>query len=73
MLSVRIFWKRVEENRAEFTVSDSPDFFSGAPVSFGKASDKGKRWKGVVPTTGPYYIYVVAHPIADYTLRVTIK
>jgi len=72
-LAVQISWRRVEDNWAEFSVSDSPDFFSGAPVAFGTVSDKGKRWKGVVPRTGKYYIYVVAHPTAHYTLRVTIK
>jgi hypothetical protein len=72
-LAVQISWKHVEDNWAEFTVSDSPNFFDGAPVAFGKASDHGGHWSGVIPRSGKYYIYVVAHPIAHYTLRVTIK
>jgi hypothetical protein len=70
-LSVRISWERSAGNRAEFTVSESPDFFEGAPVTFGSASDRGRPWSGKVPGTGDYYIYVVAHPAAHYTLRVT--
>jgi len=70
-LSVRISWRREDDNNAEFTVSDSPDF--GEPVEFGKESHNGKRWRGKVPRTQNYYIYVVAHPSAHYTLRVTVN
>ena len=72
-MTVQISWRRKEDNRAEFTVSESPNFFNGAQVDFGKASDEGKRWSGKVPRTGNYYLYVVAHPTAHYTLRVTVK
>ena len=70
-LSVRISWGRSAGNRAEFTVSQSPNFFEGAPVAFGSASDRGSHWSGKVPGAGDYYIYVVAHPATHYTLRVT--
>jgi hypothetical protein len=72
-LSVQISWKREGENQAEFSVRQSPNFYEGEEVAFGKATNKGARWTGLVPTTGDYYIYVVAHPAAHYTLRVTVK
>ena len=76
-LTVQISWKHehdeeLGDNRAQFDVSDLPDFAS-ADLGFGKESDNGKRWRGRVPKTGDYYIYVIAHPTAYYTLRVTIK
>lgn len=72
-MTVQISWLRVDDNRAEFTVSESANFFNGEEVAFGKTSDKGKRWSGKIPKTKDYYIYVVAHPTADYTLRVRLK
>jgi hypothetical protein len=72
-MSVHISWRREAGNQAEFTVSESPNFYDGAPVVFGKASNKGAHWSGIVPTTGNYYIYVVAHPAAHYKLRVAVK
>lgn len=72
-MTVQISWRRVDDNRAEFTVSESSDFFNGGEVAFGKTSDKGKRWSGRIPRTRDYYIYVVAHPTAQYTLRVRLK
>jgi len=62
-LSVRI---RSTANRAQFTVSTS-EF--GEQVSFGKFN--GETWTGTIPETGVYFISVVAHPDARYTLRVT--
>jgi hypothetical protein len=56
-----------------FSVSESPDFFASEPVKFGTGADNGKRWTGKTPRSGNYYIYVVAHPTADYTLRVAVK
>lgn len=70
-MTVQISWKREGGNRAEFTVSRSADFFSGEPVKFGKG--KGKVWTGKIPITENYYIYVVAHPTAKYSLRVLLK
>ena len=66
-VTVRILSTR---NRAGFSVSAS-EF--GEPVSFGKESEGGRVWTGTVPQTGPYYISVVAHPQARYTLKVTVK
>lgn len=63
-LTVRITSFR---NRAQFIVRTS-DF---AGVNFGTESDGGNRWTGTIPQTGVYFISVVAHPTARYTLRVT--
>ncbi len=72
-LTVDISWQRKEDNRAEFTVSESSNFFNAAQVGFGDISDDGKRWSGKIPETKDYYIYVVGHPIARYKLRITVK
>jgi len=72
-LSVQISWRLVADNRCEFTVSESPDAFIGEPVAFGNRSDDDKHWNGKIPKTRDYYIYVVAHPSAHYTLSVTLK
>ena len=55
-------------NKASFSVTTS-EF--GESVSFGKASKGGKTWTGTIPETGVYFISVVAHPQARYTLTVT--
>lgn len=55
-------------NRAQFSVSTS-EF--GEPVSFGQFTNGGKTWTGTIPETGVFFISVVAHPTASYTLRVT--
>ena len=68
VLTVQISWRRENDNNAQFTISDSPDF--GGQVEFGKESNNGKRWSGRIPRTKDYYIYVIAHPTAHYTLRV---
>ena len=72
-LTVDLSWRLKDDNRAEFTVSESSNFFNGEQVNFGKSSDNGKRWSGKVPKTGNYYIYVVGHPTARYKLLVTVK
>lgn len=72
-LTVDLSWRLKDDNRAEFTVTESSNFFSGEQVKFGKSSDNGKRWSGKVPRTGNYYIYVVGHPTARYKLLVTVK
>ena len=72
-MTVQISWRREGDNEASFSVSDMPGFFGAEPVTFGVESKDGKRWTGKIPKTANYYIYVVAHPIARYTLRVTIK
>ena len=78
IMTVRISWRRerdpeLSHNHAEFYVSDLPDFGGDGLVKFGKESERGRRWSGRVPRTGNYYIYVMAHPIARYTLRVTVR
>ena len=78
ILTVQISWrtehrKDLGDNRAEFFVSESPNFDGDEQVKFGKESDQGKRWSGKIPKTGDYYIYVTAHPTAHYTLRVTVR
>lgn len=71
VMTVQISWRRSRDNRAEFTVSRSADFSDADPVASGHYSDNGKRWSVQVAETGDFYIFVVAHPVADYTLRVT--
>lgn len=72
-MTVQLSWRKEGENRAEFTVSDMPGFFEAEPVNFGNTSADAKRWTGKIPKTANYYIYVVAHPDARYTLRVALK
>ena len=72
-LTVRLSWRREGGNRAGFAVSESPDYYTAEPVKFGAWRDGGRRWVGRVPRGGDYYIDVVAHPSAHYTLRVSVK
>ena len=72
-MSVGISWRREGANRAEFTVSESPDAFTGEAVKFGSDITNGRLWRGRIPKNGDYYIYVVAHPAAHYTLQVRVK
>ena len=72
-LTVNISWRRSGKNRAEFSVSRSANFYTSSPVNFGAESNGGKRWRGKIRKTGNYYIYVVAHPTAKYTLRVRFE
>ena len=73
VLSVRLSWRREGDNRASFTVSESPDFYTGEPAKFGAEYADGQRWAGRIPRTGDYHIYVVAHPSARYTLKVSVR
>ncbi|HKO43721.1 MAG TPA: hypothetical protein VJU84_10535 [Pyrinomonadaceae bacterium] len=77
IMTVRLSWRRerseLGENHAQFYVAELPEFSGDSAVKFGKESDNGNRWSGKIPKTGDYYIYVMAHPIADYTLRVTVR
>lgn len=73
LLTVRLSWRREGENRASLTVSESPDFYAGEPAKFGTEDDSGQRWTGRVPKTGDYYLYVVAHPSAQYTLKANVR
>jgi hypothetical protein len=72
-LTVRLSWRHEGDNRASFTVSESSDYYTGEPVKFGASFDDGSRWVGRVPRTGNYYIDVVAHPTARYTLSVRVR
>ena len=72
-MTVEISWRSRGDNRAEFSVSRSSDFFRGGAVKFGVKSAGGKRWRGKIPKTGSYFVYVVAHPTANYTLRGNVK
>lgn len=72
-LTVRLSWLREGDNRASLSVSESPDFYSAEPAKFGTEYDGGRRWAGRIPKTGDYYIYVVAHPSAQYTLKVSAR
>ena len=72
-MTVQISWRREDQNKASFTVSDMSNPYEAEPVKFGEESAGGKRWTGKIPKTANYYIHVVAHPSAHYTLRVTIK
>ena len=73
LMTVQISWRREGDNHAGFTVSQMRGFFGAEAVSFGDTTHNEKRWTGKIPKTANYYIYVVAHPSAHYTLRVTIK
>jgi hypothetical protein len=73
VLTVRLSWRREDDNRASLALSESADFYTGEPVKFGTEYDDGRRWVGTVPRTGDYYVYVVAHPSAHYTLHVSLR
>ena len=72
-MTVRIYWRREGDNKADFTVSESASFFAAEQVGFGSLSADSRRWTGRIPKTRDYYIYVVAHPTVHYTLRVNLK
>ena len=72
-MTVSISWRKDGDNQAGFSVSSSPNFFGAEPLGFGEESNEGKDWTGRIPKTGNYYIYVTAHPIADYVLRVRLR
>lgn len=73
LMIVEISWTPDGDNNASFTISRSSNFFSSEPIGFGSESKNGKRWTGRIPGTRNYYIYVVAHPLADYRLKVTVR
>lgn len=70
---IQISWRREGDNRAEFTIRKSHNFFDSEPVKFGKESDNSRRWTGKIPRTGNYYIYVTGYPAAHYTLKVSVN
>jgi hypothetical protein len=72
-LMVQLAWKPQGKNVASFMLSRSTNFFNAEPVKFGQFSRGNTIWTGKVPKTGDYFIFVVAHPTAQYTLQVKIK
>jgi hypothetical protein len=72
-LTVRLSWRREGDNGASLAVSESPDFYSGELAKFGTEYDNGTRWVGKIPRSGDYYVYVVAHPSAYYTIKVVVR
>ena len=72
-LRVQISWQGKSDRTAQFVVSKSADFFSGDVVEGGKETYSGKNWMGKLPATGDYYIYITAHPTADYVLKVSVR
>jgi hypothetical protein len=72
-LMVQLAWKPEGKNQASFMLSRTANFFAAEPVRFGCFSSSDTHWTGKVPHTGEYFIFVVAHPTAQYTLQVKIK
>jgi hypothetical protein len=72
-LTVRLSWRREGDNRASLAVSESPDYYSGELAKFGTEYNNGTRWVGKIPRSGDYYVYVVAHPSAHYTIKVVVR
>jgi hypothetical protein len=68
-MTVTISWRKEGDNTAGFSVGPA----SGDEQLQGQESNDGKRWSGRIPKTGDYIIYVTAHPLAHYTLRVVVK
>jgi hypothetical protein len=71
-LKVQIDWKEKGDRVAHFVVSRSPDFFAGDVIR-GIMTYNEKNWYSKIRRTGDYYIYVTAHPVANYTLKVSAK
>ena len=72
-LKIQISWQAADDNKAQFVISKSNDFFAGDVLEGGTETYDGKSRTVKVPATGDYYIYVTAHPTAHYTLKVSIK
>ena len=77
LMTVQISWRRERgeagPNHAQFFVADSGEFSGDSAVKFGAASNHEKRWRGRIPKTQDYYIYVNAYPTAHYTLTVRLQ
>jgi hypothetical protein len=72
-LKVQISWQGRGDHRAHFVISKSDDFFAGDVLEGGNETYDGKTQTRKVPATGDYYIYVTAHPDAQYKLKVSVK
>jgi hypothetical protein len=71
-LKVQISWAGGDQ-KAQFVISKSDDFFAGDLLEGGSETYDGKSQTRKIPATGDYYIYVTAYPSAKYTLKVTVK
>jgi hypothetical protein len=71
-LTLQLSWKLEDKNTASFVISRSASFFSAEPVKFGRFSSDQKRWVGKILSSGDYFVFVVAHPVAQYTLWLKI-
>lgn len=71
-LKVQIDWKEKGDYTAHFVVSRSADFFAGDVIR-GISTYNEKNWYSKINKTGDYYIYITAHPVANYTLKVSVK
>lgn len=72
-LKVQISWKESGDRAAHFVISKSSDFYAGDVLEGGIETYDGKNRTVKIPATGDYYIYVTAHPTANYTLKVSVK
>lgn len=72
-LKIQISWQPADDNKSQFVVSRSADFFSGDILEGGTETYSGNQRTVKIPATGDCYIYVTAHPAANYTLKVSIK
>lgn len=72
-MTVKISWRREDDNNASFSVAKGTTPSNAEQVNFGRESNGGRTWTGKIPVTGNYLIDVVAHPSANYTLRVTVR
>jgi hypothetical protein len=71
-LTVQIDWKEKGDFAGHFVVSRSDDFFAGDVIR-GISTYNEKNWHSKLKKTGDYYIYVTGHPVANYTLKVSVK
>ena len=71
-LTVQIDWCEKGDYAAQFVVSRSDDFFAGDVIR-GISTYNEKNWHSKIKKTGDYYIYVTGHPIANYTLKISVK
>ena len=71
-LTVQISWKEKGDYTAHFVVSHSDNFFAGDVIR-GISTYNEKNWYSKIKKTGDYYIYVTGHPVANYTLKVSVK
>jgi hypothetical protein len=69
-LEIRLTWRRSSGNRAEASVSKSPDLGSAESLQGGQWSRDGRTWRGTIDEEGVIYLFVVAHPSASYTVRI---